>query len=95
MLESPYEFISVKRYARNNGCPMRPTPRSDRAKLKYKALDGAWSEEILRSEMAITMFPNVAVNESRTLRTEFPMYDTNRTWDNFRAVEELLCSVML
>jgi len=43
------------------------------------------------------MFPNVAVNESRTLRTEFPIYDTKRTWDNFGAVEELrkLCSVML
>jgi len=43
------------------------------------------------------MFPNVAVNESRTLRMEFPMYDIKRTWDNFGAVEELSkpCSVML
>lgn len=95
LFELLYEFILVKRYVRNNGCLMRLILRLDRVKLKYKVLDGVWSEEILCSEMVIMMFLNVVVNESRILRMEFFMYDINRIWDSFGVVEELFCFVML
>ena len=90
-------FTTDIQYVMVRGSAVIATQRSVTARLRYRSLDGGWSEVSLRRAARITMFPRNAMIDIKTFSAERKI---NSLWTSAvnsaeqNSSREILCSVV-